>query len=121
MTQCDLCLDAEPEELSRCVKCGKRCCPECCEWSGDEDDDACGDFFCLDCIEKAREGVKVNKTLRAYAKKHGLRLVTFAFKTQRGGVVEFEGCVTVEDSARLSEVLREINDLCDKAEKAMQP
>lgn len=60
--------------------------------------------------------MKANKTLRLFAKQHCFRLITIAFQTQRGGEVEFEGCVTIDDSERLSEILREIVVMCDRAE-----
>ena len=61
--------------------------------------------------------MKVSRTLRAYAKQHALRLVAFAFETQEGSTVELDGCVTIDDSARLAEMLCEIYEMCDRAER----
>lgn len=61
--------------------------------------------------------MKANRRLREFVKRNRLRLVTLAFETQRGGVVEFEGCVTIEDASRLYDILREIQHMCQKAER----
>ena len=49
---CRICGDCECD-LVTCIQCGAHVCPECSDWGCDEDDDACGDWFCEECVEKA--------------------------------------------------------------------
>jgi hypothetical protein len=60
--------------------------------------------------------MRANKTLRAFAKQHGHRLVTLAFQTERGETVEFEDCVLVQDAGRVAEILNELVRLAEKTD-----
>lgn len=51
---CHLCREPDTAtDLVCCAVCGQSVCYECCGWCGLEYDDACGDWFCDECIEAA--------------------------------------------------------------------
>ncbi len=62
------------------------------------------------------EIVPANKKLRAFAKKHGHRLVVLSCQSPDGGEMTLECCVTVEDSERVCKMLKEILDLARKTD-----
>lgn len=51
---------------------------------------------------------RINKTLRKFAKENNHRLVGFLVESERKTTLQFEGCVRVEDAAKVIELLNEI-------------
>ena len=48
MKPCQLCGDTE-SDTECCAGCGRSVCLDCCRWLHDEDDEPCGDWFCIEC------------------------------------------------------------------------
>lgn len=48
MRACEICGETESDTV-RCFLCGRTVCYECSEWAHDEDDEACGDWVCVEC------------------------------------------------------------------------
>jgi hypothetical protein len=47
---CQIC--DKPEDTVGCAGCNHSVCYECCRWIGKPGDDACGDWFCLECLKE---------------------------------------------------------------------
>ena len=63
--------------------------------------------------------VKVNSKLKKFAKDNGHRIVAFTVETPNGSTtIEFEGCVTVEDSEKVAKMMQRIIEMTDKVEEA---
>ena len=50
----------------------------------------------------------INKKLRQFAKENNHRLVGFMFETERKTRISFEGCVRVEDAAKVEKLMSQI-------------
>ena len=59
----------------------------------------------------------INKTLRKFAKENNHRLVGFLVESERKTTLEFEGCVRVEDAAKVIELLNEIIEISARAKE----
>jgi len=52
--------------------------------------------------------ISVNAKLKKFAKNNDHRIVSFVAETPLGSTIQFEGCVTKEDSAKVVEMIEEI-------------
>lgn len=59
----------------------------------------------------------INKKLRQFSKKNNHRLVGFLIETERKNTLQFEGCVRVEDVAKVIELLNEIIKISARAKE----
>lgn len=59
----------------------------------------------------------INKTLRKFAKENNHRLIGFLVESERKTTLQFEGCVRVEDAAKVIELLNEIIKISAKAKE----
>jgi hypothetical protein len=59
----------------------------------------------------------VNKVLKKFSKDNGHRIVAFTVETPKGSAIEFEGCVTVEDSKKVAKMVNEIIKMTSKIMK----
>lgn len=59
----------------------------------------------------------INKTLRKFAKENNHRLVGFLVESERKTTLQFEGCVRVEDAAKVIELLNEIIKISARAKE----
>lgn len=58
----------------------------------------------------------INKKLRQFAKQNNHRLVGFLIETERKNTLQFEGCVRVEDVAKVVELLKEVIEISARTE-----
>lgn len=60
----------------------------------------------------------INKTLRQFSKENNHRLVGFLVESERKTTLQFEGCVRVEDVAKVIDLLNEIIKISAKAKES---
>ena len=58
----------------------------------------------------------INKKLRQFSKKNNHRLVGFLIETERKNTLQFEGCVRVEDIAKVVDLLKEVMEISARTE-----
>lgn len=61
-------------------------------------------------------GVKVNQKLKRFAKSNDFRIVAFTVETPKGSTIEFEGCVTIKDAAKVAKMVTKIAEMTNAAE-----